>query len=128
MSIGLPLLAALLLGIALIRRNWIPIVMAIGLPLAFLGFGLADSLAGQATFTVLFNLYVFAGGIAYMVTGIKSNEGKTVNFGFALVAAVIFLRFFDTDPSFVLRGIIFVILGAGFLLTNVFIARRRVAQ
>jgi len=125
--IGLPALAALLLVVAVRRKNWISLGMAIGLLLAFFGFGFTDSAVGRVVFTALFNVYVFAGGVAYMVSGIRSNQGKIVNFGFALVAAVIILRFFDSDFSFVLRGIIFVILGAGFLCANMFIAKRRAA-
>jgi uncharacterized membrane protein len=127
-GIGLPLIAILLLGFALSRRNWISAVMALGLPLTFLGFGLTDSHLGQGIFSAIFSIYMFAGGIAYMVTGIKSNDSKTVNFGFALVSAVIVLRFFDTDLSFVVRGLVFVILGVGFLATNVFLGRRRAAK
>lgn len=124
-SIGLPVIAAFFIGLSIKRKNWISLGIAFGLPLAFLGFKFTNFDTGQTIFTVLFNLYVFAGGIAYMVMGIRSNEVKTVNFGFALVAAVIFLRYFDTDLSFVLRGTLFVILGIGFLLTNKVIAKRR---
>ena len=127
-SIALPILAAILTGLAVWRKNRVAPAMAAGLPLALLGFAFTGSSAGRAVFTAIFNAYVFAGGVACMAWGIKTNEGKIVNFGFALAAAVIVLRFFDSDLSFVLRGIIFVILGAGFLSTNVFIARRRAAQ
>jgi len=135
-SLSLLLLALAGLGIAIRRKNWVSVCMTAGLPLALAGFFFADShagqrlvfidpSAGQSLFSVLFNLYVLAGGIAYIVFGFKSNIGKTVNFGFALVAAVIIMRFFDEDLSFVLRGIVFVLLGIGFLLTNVYIAKRK---
>jgi uncharacterized membrane protein len=125
--IGLPLLAIGLLTFATQRKKWNSLVMAFGLFLALIGFAFTESSTARFAFTAAFNLYVLAGGIAYMVSGIKTNTGRTVNFGFALIAAVIILRFFDSDLNFVLRGVIFVILGIGFLSTNLIIARRKAA-
>ena len=127
-GVGFPLLAVVLLVVALRRKNLVSLGLAAGLPLAYLGFGFSDTTTGQAIFTTLFNCYVLAGGIAFLVSGIRAHVPATVNFGFALVAAVIVLRFFDSNLSFVLRGVLFVVLGAGFLSTNIVLARRKVTS
>lgn len=131
-SIGLPVITLLLFLLTLKNKKKIslPIAIgiAIGLPVALLGFFFTDSNLGQTIFTAFFNIYVFIGGIAYLLQGIKVNESKTVNFGFALVTSIIALRFFDSNLSFILRGIIFIILGAGFLATNILIAKRRTVK
>ncbi len=124
-SLGFPLLALCLLAFALQRKNRVAMGMALGLPLALVGFAFTGTPAGQSIFTALFNLYVFAGGIACLVFGIRNNIGTSVNYGFVLIAALVVLRFFDAELNFILRGIIFVVLGIGFLSTNLIIAKRR---
>lgn len=73
---------------------------------------------------ILFNIYFFILGITTIVSGIRSGRLGTVNVGMFLLAALILARFFDSDIGFVIRGIIFITVGAGFLTANLVLLRR----
>lgn len=73
---------------------------------------------------LLFNLYLFVLGIhTIRVALVERNIGK-VNLGLLILAALIIARFFDSGLSFTLRGIAFIFIGIGFLVTNILIKRR----
>ncbi|MEW6173700.1 MAG: DUF2157 domain-containing protein [Bacillota bacterium] len=73
---------------------------------------------------VLFNMYFFILGVSTTVSGIRSGRLETVNAGMFLLAALILARFFDSDIGFVIRGIVFIIVGVGFLAANLVLLRR----
>ena len=60
--------------------------------------------------------------------GLRTRRMGTINAGMLILAAVIVSRFFDADIGFVLRGVAFIILGIGFLVTNLVLMRRQGAQ
>ncbi|RMG23234.1 MAG: DUF2157 domain-containing protein [Bacteroidetes bacterium] len=68
--------------------------------------------------TIVMNLAIFLLGIYEIREGARDRELGTLNFGLLLISALIVCRFFDTDISFVLRGILFVLIGAGFFVAN----------
>jgi len=74
---------------------------------------------------VMFNAYVFGAGVAVLVAGLRRQALGTVNAGMAVLAAWVLCRFFDSDMSFVVRGLVFIALGIGFLGTNLLLVRRR---
>lgn len=76
----------------------------------------------------LINLYALAFGIATIIRGIRNEHAVTLNAGMALVAALTVARFFDTDVSFLLRGIVFIAIGASFLIVNAITLRRKGEQ
>ena len=79
----------------------------------------------QTTVAILLaNLYLFGFGIFYIQSGIRRRRIVLVNVGMFFIAALIIARFFDTDWSFITKGIVFVILGIGFLLVNVALNRK----
>jgi len=41
-----------------------------------------------------------------------------LNYGLVIITALIFCRFFDTNMSFVIRGLLFVLVGVGFFAAN----------
>ncbi len=67
---------------------------------------------------VLINILVFALGVYAIKTGVDSFNLVKLNYGLLMISVLIICRFFDADISFVLRGVLFVIVGAGFFLTN----------
>ena len=73
---------------------------------------------------VLFSLYLFALGLTTLVSGIRRGRIGTVNAGLLMLAALIVARFFDSDLSFVVRGLAFVGVGVGFLVANVVMIKR----
>ena len=62
--------------------------------------------------------------IGTIYKGSEQNHLGIVNYGLLIIAALIICRFFDTDISFVLRGVIFLLMGIGFILTNVWIIKK----
>lgn len=73
---------------------------------------------------ILINLVLFCFGIWTIRDGAIQKKLKVLNLGLSVVSLLIFLRFFDADISFVMRGIIFVLLGSGFFATNYFMTKK----
>jgi len=67
---------------------------------------------------VLINLLVLALGIAAIKIGADKFNFGILNYGLLIISILIVCRFFDTGMSFVLRGILFVLVGSGFFLIN----------
>jgi hypothetical protein len=72
---------------------------------------------------VMFNLYLLALGVGTLVIGMRGRRLGTVNAGMVVLAAVILCRFFDADFSFLAKGIAFIVVGIGFLTTNLVLLR-----
>ncbi|MCR9226697.1 MAG: DUF2157 domain-containing protein [Flavobacteriaceae bacterium] len=73
----------------------------------------------------LINFLVLAIGILTIRDGSNRNHLGILNFGLLIVAALIVCRFFDTDLSFVIRGLLFVLVGVGFFFANYKMIRKR---
>ena len=74
---------------------------------------------------VLSNLFVLSIGAFYIYRGNQLNRLGLLNLGMLTLAALIICRFFDLDLSFVTRGILFVLVGIGFFITNYQLIKRR---
>jgi uncharacterized membrane protein len=75
----------------------------------------------------LINCYALLLGIDILARGIGTNSIARANFGLLLIAALAICRFFDSDLSFVARGVGFIIVGLGFLVANLLLFKRRTA-
>ena len=118
--------AAVVLLVGSVRRGKAHALFIGALPiLAVLGYALGTRTHGEGAAMALFNLYVFAVGVALLVQGFRSRRSGTVNLGLVVVFALILLRFFDEDLGFVFRGVVFVLLGLAFLIVNVVLARKK---
>ncbi len=73
---------------------------------------------------LLFNIYILALSISYISLGIRNNHLGLANVGMLILAILIIVRFFDSDISFIIKGLVFIIIGSGFLVTNAVLARR----
>ncbi len=82
--------------------------------------GLYSPLAG-----VLINFYIFILGILTIREGALQNHLGILNYGLLIITALVICRFFDTDLSFVIRGILFVSVGIGFFATNYWMLKKR---
>jgi hypothetical protein len=67
-------------------------------------------------------------GVWFIVDGVRKSSLKPVNGGMILVILVIVARFFDSDLGLMERGLAFVVIGAGFFLTNLLLHRKWRAQ
>ena len=77
---------------------------------------------------VLINFYVFIIGIFTIRAGASKDHLGILNFGLLIITALVICRFFDTDLSFVIRGVLFLIVGTGFFLTNYWTLKKRKAN
>ncbi|MEM9391090.1 MAG: DUF2157 domain-containing protein [Bacteroidota bacterium] len=76
----------------------------------------------------LVNLLVFAMGILTVLEGAKKDNLGILNYGLLIITALVMCRFFDTNISFVLRGLLFVGVGIAFFMTNMWILKKRRAN
>ncbi len=84
------------------------------------GLGLVSPLA-----YILINICILAVGILTIRDGARQDNLGILNFGLLVITALVICRFFDTDLSFVIRGILFISLGAGFFITNYRMLKKR---
>lgn len=75
--------------------------------------------------TILINFLLFGIGVMTVRKGIRDNHFGILNYGLLIITALITCRFFDADLSFVWRGILFVLLGVGFFITNFYMIKKR---
>jgi uncharacterized membrane protein len=73
----------------------------------------------------LINLLIFLTGIFTIRSGAKADHLGVLNYGLLTITALVVCRFFDSNMSFVLRGLLFVIVGIGFFLTNYLMLKKR---
>lgn len=83
------------------------------------------ALANTGMATVLGNLVVLALGCIIIKQGVDSLNFRSLNFGLVIVSALTICRFFDTDMSFAIRGLLFLAVGAGFFTANYIVARKK---
>ncbi|MEO0723939.1 MAG: DUF2157 domain-containing protein [Bacteroidota bacterium] len=88
---------------------------------AYYGLGWSDHVLGA----VAANLLLLRTGIYHILLGTKRDHLGIVNFGLLIVTLQIICRFFDTDLSFAVRGLLFLLLGAGFFAANSYLIRQR---
>lgn len=74
---------------------------------------------------ILMNLLVLAVGIFIIRRGLEINHLGILNYGLLIITVLVLCRFFDTDLSFVLRGLMFVGVGAGFFFANSLLMKKR---
>ncbi len=72
----------------------------------------------QIAFSIITNIILLAIGVYLIWSGAKRVSLLETNTGMLTVCLLIVLRFFDTEMSLGIRGIIFILLGAGFLFVN----------
>ncbi len=74
---------------------------------------------------VLVNIITLVLGILTIIDGARKDHLGVLNFGLLIIAALAVCRFFDTDISFVVRGIMFLIVGFGFFAANYWLILKR---
>lgn len=94
----------------------LPVVLVVGQLLASNGLKTAA--------IVVANIYLFGFGIYYIKYGIEQRRISLVNLGMFFISALIVARFFDTDWGFVVKGLVFILLGIGFLWVNLFLSKK----
>lgn len=77
---------------------------------------------------VIINLAVLALGLLSIREGAQKAHLGIMNYGLLVITALIACRFADTDLSFVVRGLIFITVGAGFFVANYRLLKKKKAH
>ncbi len=105
------------------RRAW-DMLLGIAAPVVIIGYVIAAcGAAGLAT--LLMNVYLLAVGIGFVVQGACQVRLRLFNTGMATFSALVVARFFDSDFSFIAKGLVFIALGVAFLVCNIMLCRRK---
>jgi hypothetical protein len=92
--------------------------------LVFIGIFLCASFSPKLS-ELLSNLMLLVIGIRIIRQGIAEDHLGILNYGLLVLTTAIICKFFDTDISFIIRGLIFVGLGIGFFYANYMIIQKR---
>ncbi len=74
---------------------------------------------------VLMNILVFVLGVSAIRIGANKFDFKILNYGLLIVSILIVCRFFDTGMGFVIKGLLFILVGTGFFLTNYLMLKKQ---
>lgn len=120
---------AVVQGVRWARNGRWHLTVAAAVPVpAFVLWVAARGLGGGSSVlcAAFFDIYLLVLGLITTAFGLKEGRIFTTNEGLLAVAALVIARFFDSDWSFLVRGLAFIALGLGFLVANlVLLARRR---
>ncbi len=90
--------------------------------LVFIPFAIIFLLIGEYQY-ILINIIVLTMGILYIRRGSTQGKLSVINLGLVMVSIIILSRFFDTDLSYLVKGLVFALLGIGFIVANYFIVK-----
>ncbi len=68
--------------------------------------------------STLVNLIIFILGVSTIKKGVDKMNFGILNYGMLIITLLIICRFFDTEMTFVVRGLLFILVGTGFFATN----------
>lgn len=77
---------------------------------------------------ILINALILLIGVLTIRKGNKTGDFTELNFGLLIFTVLIFSRFFDSNISFLLRGLAFILVGAGFFFVNYSMYRKKLAH
>jgi uncharacterized membrane protein len=94
---------------------------------AFIFFIVVYVIAAQApeVGALLMNLGILVLAIYTIRSGAQKDHLGILNYGLLIITALILCRFFDTDLSFVVRGLLFIGVGLGFFGANYYFIKQR---
>lgn len=101
--------------------------VAAALPLAALAVCLLAQHGQGTAIIVLANGFAGLLALGTIIRGFQHDRLGTLNAGMTVAAALIIARFFDSDLSFVVRGVAFILVGTGFLAANGILLKKRKA-
>lgn len=74
---------------------------------------------------VLVNVLILLVAVHTIQDGAQQNHLGILNYGLVIISVLIGCRFFDTNLSFVIRGLLFIGIGAGFFIANYYMLQKR---
>jgi uncharacterized membrane protein len=73
----------------------------------------------------MINILVLSIGVNFILNGTKEDHLGVINYGLLIITTLIICRFFDSNMSFIIRGLLFIAVGVGFFVANYLILRKR---
>jgi hypothetical protein len=124
-QIALVVAALLFGGYALWKRRELNLAPAAFAPVTVIAWGIAKRTGNPLVPSLLLNFFVLALGVITLLRGIRAGRVYEANLGMLVIAILAIARFFDSDFEFFVRGIAFIAIGLGFLVTNLVVFKRR---
>ena len=121
---GLMSATALLLAWSLRNKTDFNVAAAL-FPFAALAAYLLSQHNQATAINIVMNTYAAALALGTIIRGFRHDRPGTLNAGMVIATALIVARFFDSDLSFVVRGVVFILIGTGFLAMNWILVKRR---
>lgn len=84
--------------------------------------------ASETIPTILVNVLLFILGLVTIKIGADHFHFGVLNYGLLIITSLVVCRFFDTNMSFVIRGLLFVTVGFGFFITNYMMLKKQKAK
>lgn len=72
----------------------------------------------------LLNLLIFMLGIVNLKRGVNTLNFTLLNYGLLIISILIITRFLDTNLSFVVRGMLFILVGLSFFIFNYILVKK----
>jgi Predicted membrane protein (DUF2157) len=117
--------ALLLAGYALWKRRESNLAPAALTPIVLIAWLVAKQAGDGLVPFLSLNFFLLALGVYTLLRGVRSGRVFEANLGMIVIAVLATARFFDTDLEFVVRGIAFILIGLGFLVTNLIVFKRK---
>lgn len=121
---GFLLGAAYLIYTFIKKKEIYPLLFAASVILSIIGY-ITGSAIDTIIPVILYNIYMLVLGIGMVVKGIRIRHLGVSNGGMLILAILAVMRFFDSTLGFEQRGIAFILVGIGFLVTNILILKKR---
>lgn len=74
---------------------------------------------------LLVNLLTIILGVVILLRGIREDRFVLINFGLIIISVLILIRFFESNLSFLFRGIAFAVIGLIFFLVNFVLTKHK---
>jgi hypothetical protein len=104
------------------KLNFAPAAFA---PVAVVAWAIAKWTGNPLAPSLLLNVFALGLGVFTLLRGIRAGRVYEANLGMLGIAVLAIARFFDNDFEFFIRGIAFIAIGLGFLVTNLVVFKRR---
>jgi uncharacterized membrane protein len=117
--------ALLLAGYALWKKRKSNLAPAALTPIVLIAWLIAKQTGDGLVPFLALNFFLLALGVYTLLRGIRSGRVVEANLGMVVIAVLATARFFDSDLEFVVRGVAFILIGVGFLATNLVVFKRK---
>jgi hypothetical protein len=87
-------------------------------------YGLVYARVSLDALAVVVSVLLLLTGGELLALGLRAHSASLSNKGLAVLAILFVARFFDTELSFIVRGLGFVLLGVAFLVVNIMLSKR----